>query len=431
MEPQALIICPADRPEMAFLTRFQPLVLLPILGRPVLDLALASLATRGIRNVRILAADRPDQIRRFVRRGEAWGIHADVVPVQRELTPDEALARHSSAPSDPSTPPEIVTLDRIPPDGPHLWNDANAWFSAVRSQFEPASTDRVGMRRLAEGVFVHIRSRVSPGAVLRPPCWIGANSWIGPGAVIGPNSVVEAHCFVDDGAEIVDSFVGPGTYVGALTEIRDSLAWKRSLYKIPTGSATQVPDGFLLGPVHAALHRGHAASLVGRLAALAALLATAPILVLAWLRSPAGEPLFVRRTAVKTPTSDPNPIGTTPYHELNGFKGFLRRWPELWMIARGAFRWVGNRPLSPAQAETLSTEYERLWLGVPTGLFSLADAEGCDDPLGDEARAHSSFFAVRSGWRDRAAILGRILIRLPLGAMTPPRRTHPPLIPST
>lgn len=424
----AIIICPADRPEMAFLARSQPLALLPILGRPLLDLWITELAAHGAKSIRVLAADRPDQIRRFVRKGEAWGISVEVVPEQRELTPAEAIARHATpdTATTPATPPQVVMVDRIPPTGPSLWTNTAAWFSAVRSQFENAAHDRVGIRQPAPGVFVHVRARLSPEASLRPPCWIGANSWIGPRTVIGPNSIVEAHSYVDDGAEVVDSFIGPGTYVGALTEVRDSLAWKSNLYKIPTGSATEVSDGFLLGPVHASLGRRYAANLVGRLLALAVLLASPLILVLAWLRRPAGQPLFVRYDAVRTPTSDPPQTGTVPYYQLNGFQGLLRRWPELWMIVLGHFQWVGNRPLSPVQAESLLTEYERLWLGIPTGLFSLADAEGCVDPFGDDARAHSSFFAVRQDWRHRASILWRTLTRHPQsGTASPPPPAHP------
>ena len=52
--------------------------------------------------------------------------------------------------------------------------------------------------------------------------------------------------------------------------------------------------------------------------------------------------------------------------------------------ARGEFAWVGNRPLTRQQAAELRTDFERLWLAVPAGLVSLADAEGCDDPMGDE-----------------------------------------------
>jgi hypothetical protein len=66
-------------------------------------------------------------------------------------------------------------------------------------------------------------------------------------------------------------------------------------------------------------------------------------------------------------------------------------------------------PLTPEQAGELYTDFERLWLAVAPGLFSLADAEGCADPLGDEARAHASFYAVQHGLGSDWQIVSRVL----------------------
>lgn len=411
----AILICPSDRPGVAFLQHRSPLALVPILGRPLLDLWLAETAARGAKSVRVLAADRPDLIRRFVRKGDPWGIQVEVIPEQRELSPAEALAKH--APDSPSAT-SIVVLDHLPPDGPKLWDSTASWLDSLRHHFEPAALDRIGIRQPTPGAFVDARARISPDAILEPPCWIGAHSWIGPRARIGPNSIVESHSYIDEAAEIVESFVGPETYVGALTEIRQSVAWKRHLLKVPTGSAIEIPDGFLLGPVHAAFRGGKTASLPGRLLAFLTLILTSPILLVALLRRPPGSPLFLPRAAVRTPASDPALASTITYHHLAGMPGLLARWPELWAIVQGHFRWVGNRPLTPAQADSLVDEFERLWLGVPAGLLSLADAERCQDPFGDEARAHSSFFAVHPDWRQRLSILRRTLL---------PTRRNPPL----
>lgn len=406
----SIVICPADRPEVAFLARSQPLALVPILGRPLLDLWLTDLAAHGTKHVRVLAADRPDQVRRFVGKGEAWGIQAEVIPEQRELSPEEARSRHAGGLAGKPSDIRVVALDQLPPSGTPLWSGTSAWVEAIRSHLELAASDRVGMRQPSPGIFIHVRARLSPDATLRPPCWIGANSWIGPRAVIGPNSIVEAHSYVDDGASVVGSLVGPNTYVGTLTEISDSIAWGRGLCKVATGSCTEVTDSFLLGPVSARLRRSHATVLLGRLVALLLLLTTWPVLALAWLRKAPGTPLFGANRAVQAPTSAPETAGTIAYRHLNGFQGLLRRWPELINIVRGEFRWVGNRPLTPEQARSLTTEFERLWLGVAPGLISLADAEKCPEPFGDEARAHASFYAVRPTWRHRLNILKRAIL---------------------
>ncbi|MCB1128803.1 MAG: sugar transferase, partial [Verrucomicrobiae bacterium] len=137
-----------------------------------------------------------------------------------------------------------------------------------------------------------------------------------------------------------------------------------------------------------------------------------------------GEPLFLRRSAVA-----PSEAGCTlpqrevVYCELNGLPGLWRRWPQLWSIARGDFAWVGNRPLTRAEATQLETEFEQLWLTVPIGLVGLADTHGCSDPADLETRAHSSFYAAR-----REARLNRQILRWFLRQLFPNPQTpeHPP-----
>ena len=57
----------------------------------------------------------------------------------------------------------------------------------------------------------------------------------------------------------------------------------------------------------------------------------------------------------------------------------------------------------------MSNDFERLWLTAPIGLISLADAEGCLEAFGDEARAHASYYAVQASWRLDLSILLRAL----------------------
>lgn len=409
---KAILVCPADRAPVAFLARTRPLALVPFHGRTLLDLWLADLASRGARHVVILAADRPDRIRAAVGRGEAWGLTVEVLPEKSESTAEEARQRHRSdgAPGLPA-PHDVVVLDRLPGGSEDLWTGCAGWLAALAASRHAAATQRIGMRELQPGVFAHVRAHVAGSARLRPPCWIGANAWIGDRAIVGPDTVVEEESYLDDGTEVVHSFVGPGTYVGALTEVRDSLAWGRGLYRWTNGSFVEVVDDFLLSDLdHRARRRG-ATHLPGRLAALAALVLTSPILLWAWLRRRPGQPYLVRHQAVRAPVGDPAFADTVARFELAPLAGLGRRWPELWNILRGEFAWVGNRPLAPSEAATLHNEFERLWLATPSGLVSLADAEGSAEPFGDEARVHASFYSVRRDWRGDLRILLRVFAR--------------------
>jgi hypothetical protein len=177
-----------------------------------------------------------------------------------------------------------------------------------------------------------------------------------------------------------------------------------------------VPDRFLLSDLGTG-SRVAAGSLAGRVLAVLAAVGSSPLVLLGAVRNlGAGTPLFVRREAVRSGHTAARPLPSLPYRELGGFQGLARRWPQLWSVARGDFAWVGNRPLTPAEAADLSTDYEKLWLATPPGVFSLADALGCQDPFGDEARAHASFFAVDPTPRKHLRVLGQILRRVFVGA---------------
>lgn len=400
---KALVICPADRPAAAFLARSRPLALVPVFGRSLLDLWLTELANRNVRHVTILAADRPNDVRRAVRHGEAWGIKVEVLPEPRESSPDAAIDRVGAV-------DHVVVLENIPPSGPAIWTSPANWFEELRRSMTETAGHRVGYRELSPGVWVHVRSRIASDARLQAPCWIGEHAWIGSRAQIGPETVIEDGAYVDDAATVARTWVGPGTYVGALTELNESLAWGHGLYKWTTGSFVEVADAFLLGETQERVQRATPGRMVERLAALAVLLVTWPVLLLGLLRRPSGEPLLRGREVLRTPTSTENPM-VCRIHELAGFTGLWRRWPELWAVFRGDLAWVGNRPVTRDQAAELTDEFERLWLAVPAGVFSLADAEGCADGFGDEARAHASFYAVKHSWRTDLQILFRAVTR--------------------
>jgi hypothetical protein len=396
-EMKALVICPGGRKAVANLARRRPLALAPFLGQPVLGHALGFLAAAGAKEILVLADDRPDEVRKFAGRGEAWGAKVEIVPETRELTAAEARAKYQTGATGwMPAPNDIYLLDRLPQlPGHPLWESYTGWRAAALAWLPQAAPGKVGMRELSPGVFIGLRARVNESATLNPPCWIGANVWVGPHAIIGPETIIEDNVYVDEGAEVARSVVGPKTYVGALTEVRNSLAWGRDLLNLESGSVTEITDHFLLGELGLA-RRSKPAGLAGRLAALAALVVTSPVALAGWARARAsGRPFVVRKIASRGGMAAATPTGDTlAYYELAGFSGKWRRWPELWSIARGQFAWVGNRPITPGQAAQLATEFDQLWLAAPTGIFSLADAQGCAEEFGDEARAHASFYAV-------------------------------------
>jgi len=413
---RALLIAPAERPHVTALWEVSPLANLPILGKCLIEYWLEHLAASGAKKVSILAADRPEQVRRLVGDGARWGLDVEVVPECRELTPDEARGKYlvNGGGDWLPAPNDARVMDHLPESPGHpLFASYAVWYAAQQAWLPRAMTpDRIGVREAKPGVWVGMRSRISTEAELRAPCWIGEDVYVGPRAVVGPEAILESRIFVEAGAEISYSIVGPETFIGELTETRDSIACGNRLINWRDGSSLDVPDAFTL----AALGRRSppAASWPARLAALLVMVLSLPIALLAAMRAKLNGQKPLRRLQGVRPMapSQSTRNGVYSYYDLQGMDGLVRRWPQLWNVARGDFAWVGNRPLDPGQAAWLVSDFERLWLATPVGLISLADAEGCGEVFNDETRAHASYYAAQASRRLNWSILRRVITRL-------------------
>jgi NDP-sugar pyrophosphorylase family protein len=247
---KALLICPDERTGVATLAEFVPLSNVSILGKTLVEYWLEHLAGLGAQEVLVLAADRPDQVRTGIGDGARWGLRVIVKSDKRERTRDEARARHQA--SDPTSwlpaPNDVILMDNLPclPQLP-LFTSYADWFAAARTLMPHALTpDRIGVRELKPGVWVGLNARIAADAKLIAPCWIGERAWIEAGATIGPNAVLEREVFIARGAEVSHSVIGPETFVGQFTEVRNSIAWGSTLINWERDSCVKVPDAFLL-----------------------------------------------------------------------------------------------------------------------------------------------------------------------------------------
>lgn len=413
---KALLIAPADRPHVAALAEHEPLVLSPIFGKSLVVYWLEHLADLGIQDIRILATDRPDLVRASVGSGSRWGVNVEVVPALRELSVAEARAKYrAKGETDwPAEHNDVILLDHFPnlPNLP-LFDSYSSWMTALQAWLPHAALrHRVGVREVQPGVWVGLRSRVSPDAKLRGPCWIGENVWVAEKTTVGPYAVLENRAVVESGVEISHSTIGPDTLVGHFTEVRDSLASGNTLVNWRMGSRTTVPDAFLMCSLVKSPVLPKAGNFLGRTCAALLMLLTAPIaaifILVAKLRN---QPSLRELRAVRPQGSAFSPPHELVcYYELANARGWFRLWPQLWNIVRGDFAWVGNRPLGPAEVAQLESEFDRLWLAAPIGVISLADAEGVAEAFTDDARACASFYAVRANWRLDLSILARTIL---------------------
>lgn len=221
---------------------------------------------------------------------------------------------------------------------------------------------------------------IHPTAQVHGPVLLGEGCQIGRDVTIGPNAVVGSNAIIDDGATIEQSTVLPDTYIGKLLHVRGKIVNGTTLIDIQSETYVEIADRMLLGKAgkqeaNAILH-----NLLERLIAFGMLLTLLPLLLilaaLTWItstgsifvreprvgRSPLGERKYGasavgRISLLRLRTRVENGSYTTMgyWFELWG----LHRLPELVNVIRGELALVGVKPLSEAELDLISEEWQR------------------------------------------------------------------------
>jgi len=245
---KVLLICPSNRTSVPLLAESAPLAAAPLLGQSLLEYWLAHIACSGIKEVKVLADDRPAHIRAIAGTGARWGLSVSVIEEARELTPAQVLLKYDKDLGPDSSQYKIIVLDHFPNlDAQMLFADYASHFQTILNWISRARTpDRVGVKELMPGIYTDLRAHVSTDAKLQAPCWLGKHVYIGAGASVGPMTIIEDGSFIESGAVVSNSLVGPNTFVGKFAELSKSIALGDNLVNLLTGSATKVPDNFVL-----------------------------------------------------------------------------------------------------------------------------------------------------------------------------------------
>src|SRR5204863_6314722 len=145
-----LLICPSGRTDVSILAESAPLSNVPLLGQSLLEYWLSYMSSSGVKEVSILADDRPEKVRALVGTGARWGLMLNVIEESRELTAAQCLLKYGKE-LDPATPQDGITvLDHFPgaPQLP-LFSSYSHCFQAVHAWMPHANLpDRVGVREL-------------------------------------------------------------------------------------------------------------------------------------------------------------------------------------------------------------------------------------------------------------------------------------------
>jgi hypothetical protein len=411
---KTVLICPSGESVSACFEG-RNFVEIPFLGKSILERWLEYLSGMGRSQVIILAIEFPERIREMVHRGERWGLQLEVIPERKELSIVEVKDKYNLRQED-----EVIRLDHLPTieDENNLTETYDGLCKASNLLLKSLNLkDRIGLKQWQPGVWVGLRTKISARTKITPPCWIGNDVHISAESVIGPDVIIEDRCLVEGNNEIAKSIIFPETFIGPGVDVTNSIVNGNTIVNVQTASVLQVPNSYIVSSLSKARNRNIKPSVLGRVAAFFVMLLSLPAALIYILISRLRyKNCFTSRVAVRP---NPNSLypweGTLVYYELKCANRILKRWPQLINVILGEFSWVGNPLLSPSEAVWLTTEFDRLWFSVSSGIISLSDAEDCVEGLSYEARAHAAYYSVQRNVKMDLAILWRSILLHLLG----------------
>jgi hypothetical protein len=452
-----LLVLPATRPSaLEPLLRRRPFLLLPVLDKPLLAYHLDLASSIGAESVIVMTDDRPEQVRAFAGKGQAWGLSVEVVAVEAGLSVPAQLGRLSL----PAGDVRILSADALVPpvaggrEGRSVperdWVDEEGAVltrvgipGGTGAPLAAGPADRVAARRVrdlpgyarvnrdlllddggfvlpgyevAPGIRISQGCRMSLGAVAASPVLVGEGARVSYRANLGPSVVVGAGSLVDEEATLADSVVLPGTYVGRMLSGKGLLLDGQLIVNSDTGGAAAISDTFLLADLDRSFLSERVGRAFGRLGGSAIALLASPLGLVAWLASE--RPKILRLVAVSPHVR--LAVDGTPerlamaIHEFNSPRLLLRRLGWLLDVAAGRLSLFGNPPLDPSRAEALEPALRDRWLDAPAGLLGSAQIEALEagGPLDPAAEAAASVLFASAPGQGRARLLLRGLAAL-------------------
>lgn len=263
-----------------------PLVLLPMIDRPLIELQVEALVEQGVTEIQLYAVAGLERLRSLLGNGARWGCTLTIHP----LRSDRPLTAFHTLPE--TQEPVLVALAEVVPFPEICWPTATIWTTpwdewagvcvasaellrripeevtlaqlpeVLRPQLTLDFMDRHPMRSLGEFIVtqqaelarriqneVHVArsARVHPRARLVGPAWIGPQCRVGAGVQLGPNVCLGAGCIVERGTRLQDALIAPGSYIGADLELDRVYVDRSRLINLRQEIGLTIDDAFLLG----------------------------------------------------------------------------------------------------------------------------------------------------------------------------------------
>ncbi|MDJ0836698.1 MAG: sugar transferase [Acidobacteriota bacterium] len=254
--------------------------------------------------------------------------------------------------------------------------------------------------------------RVSANATLAAPALIGDQAYICGGAVVGSQSFIGDRAYIDSGARVVNSIIAPDTYIGRNTSFEGMYVCRNYIVDLTDKTSTFVDDPFILADLtrRRIWFRG-----IQRLAAISMLLpALIPFLLLLPLHRLVRGSWLSRRKVLRQPVQRnlKNQFDYQWFHWLHFEFGFfpLDIIPSLWNIARGELNFVGNPPLAEHEIESLDEMWRGDRLRGKAGCTGPAQQLDLDGATPEEILASTMYYNATRSFKGDLVLLARALL---------------------
>ncbi|MGA9117349.1 MAG: sugar phosphate nucleotidyltransferase [Bacteroidota bacterium] len=271
-------------------------------------------------------------------------------------------------------------------------------------------------------------------AVIGDGCRLGSNVRIGGGTVLGQGVIVQAGCSMER------AIVLPRTYISPRARIRDSIIQGNLHIGIREETGPRTGVGFQPSTVPPRRFRARVYRRCSQALALLVLAALGPwLLILASLLVAGGmAPLGrVKRMGVDLsrllegklqlrvftawylgPLRREEEGCLHPSEPATVLPGGVARLGNLLNAARGDIMLIGNRPLDPEFAFSITEQWQRTRFTCQAGLFGILDAFNSSGMTQEERLLTEGYYAVSRTFRTDLVIASRVLLRpllTPLG----------------
>ena len=280
--------------------------------------------------------------------------------------------------------------------------------------------------RMGDKVWAGRHNMIHPTVRIFPPVTIGDYCQIGRDVVLGPYAIIGSNVIIDDEASVVQSTVISNTYIGQLVNIENRFISRNMMVDTETSESLEIVDRFLIGEANPSLVNSDFRRFVDGAAAIILCVLLFPLFaVIGLLAVLTSGRLFDRvprvgvlpRTLAIGGQRDPVQFELLNFStQRRGKETRFGRWlkrsnlnrlPELISVADGTIGMIGVKPLTSAEAEQITEEWQHKRFEYMSGFTGLWYTQNSDRSSLDEIVISDVYYVATRTWRDDLKIVSR------------------------